>query len=121
MQVTPRHGRFELSQIPIWWVVGVLAAVVVAGPFEGNDYPAQVYHTVFAEQLGEVFNLHWFSGHHVAGYGVLLAPVAAVLGIGVTGIVARSWRVGRSTNCWSGCRGGGSRRGGSAWARSSTC
>ena len=87
MQVTPRHGRFELSQIPVWWVVGVLAAVIVAGPFEGNDYPAQVYHTVFAEHLGEVFNLQWFSGHHVAGYGVLLAPVAAVLGIGVTGIV----------------------------------
>ena len=47
-----------------------------------------MYHTVFAEQIGEVFNLQWFSGHHVAGYGVLLAPVAAVLGIGVTGIVS---------------------------------
>ncbi len=88
MQITPRHGRFELSQIPVWWVVGVLAAVIVAGPFEGNDYPAQVYHTVFAEHLGEVFNLQWFSGHHVAGYGVLLAPVAAVIGIGITGIVS---------------------------------
>ena len=88
MQVTPRHGRFELTQIPVWWVVGVLAAVIVAGPFEGNDYPAQVYHTVFAERLGEVFNLQWFAGHHVAGYGVLLAPVAAALGIGVTGIVS---------------------------------
>jgi hypothetical protein len=87
MQVTPRHGRFELSQIPVWGVVGVLAAVIVAGPFEGNDYPAQVYHTVFAERVGEVFNLQWFSGHHVAGYGVLMAPVAAVLGIGLTGIV----------------------------------
>ena len=66
----------------------MLAVVIVAGPFEGNDYPAQVYHTAFAEHLGEVFNLQWFSGHHVAGYGVLLAPVAAVVGIGVTGIVS---------------------------------
>jgi len=88
MQVTPRHGRFELSQVPVWWVVGVLAVVVVASPFQGNDYPAQVYHTDFATQLGEVFNLQWFSGHHVAGYGVLVAPVASVVGIAVTGIVS---------------------------------
>ncbi|MGH9133252.1 MAG: hypothetical protein ACRDZZ_04890 [Ilumatobacteraceae bacterium] len=88
MQITPQQGRNELSQIPVWWVVGILAAVVVALPFEGNDYPAQIYHTDFVRELGEVFNLQWFAGHHVAGYGVLLAPVAAVLGIGVTGIVS---------------------------------
>ncbi|HEX4983488.1 MAG TPA: hypothetical protein VFV63_17410, partial [Ilumatobacteraceae bacterium] len=88
MQLTTRPGRFEHSQIQVWWVVGVLAAVVVALPLEGNDYPAQVFHTVFAERLGDVFNLHWFAGHHVAGYGILLAPVAAVLGIGATGIVS---------------------------------
>ncbi len=88
MQFTPRPGRSEYSEIPVWWVVGVLAVIVVVAPFDGNDYPAQVYHTLFAEQLGGVFNLQWFAGHHVAGYGILLAPVAAVVGIGVTGIVS---------------------------------
>ena len=69
MQLTPRPGRSEYSEIPVWWIVGILATVVVVAPFEGNDYPAQVFHTVFADHLGGAFNLQWFSGHHVAGYG----------------------------------------------------
>ena len=87
-QSSHRPGRFDISEIPVWAVVGLLAVVVVALPFDGNDYPAQVYHTIFATRLGDVFNLQWFSGHHVAGYGILLAPVATVLGIGVTGIIS---------------------------------
>ena len=47
MQITPRPGRFELSQIPVWWVVGVLAAVVVAAAVRGQRLPgAGVPHAV---------------------------------------------------------------------------
>ena len=64
------------------------AAYLLARPATA-DMAAHAYRTWLFEHDGmAVWNAQWYGGHHVLGYSLLFAPVAAVLGPALVGVAA---------------------------------
>ena len=67
----------------------VLACVwAVAAPLT-PDLAAQAYRTwLFAHHGFVVWDNAWYGGHHMPGYSIVFPPLAAVLGLRLTGLLA---------------------------------
>src|SRR5206468_130349 len=64
------------------------AAWLIADP-RTPDLAAQVYRVRLFEQLGWiVWDERWYAGHHMAGYSLLLGPLASVLGLRLLAVVS---------------------------------
>ncbi len=58
----------------------VVALVAVTG-IRGADYPAHLFRAALWRESGpSLWNFHWYGGHPTPTYGILSAPVVAVLG-----------------------------------------
>jgi hypothetical protein len=54
-----------------------------------RDMAGQLFRAQQYDAVGpSVWNNLWYGGHHTPGYSALLPPVEAVLGIGITGVIA---------------------------------
>src|SRR3954451_22664701 len=52
------------------------------------DMAAHAYRTWLFQQQGlTVWNAQWYGGHHVLGYSLLFAPIAAALGPAAVGVM----------------------------------
>lgn len=84
--VVPGVPRLEVAAS----AVAALAAVVWAlwlPPV--RDLAGQQFRVGQFEALGpHVWNNLWYGGHHTPGYSAAFAPVAATLGVGLTGVIA---------------------------------
>jgi hypothetical protein len=82
------------------WLLTLFASVfVVTFARVGPDWPAQEFRSGIARNIGlRAWNDAWYSGHALPGYSVLYPPLAALLGAGLTGLLA-------ATACaWAGSR-----------------
>jgi hypothetical protein len=69
--------------------VGVLLALWLIVDPRTPDLAAQVYRVGLFRQLGfAVWDEHWYGGHHLPGYSLLLAPLGALLGLRLLGTLA---------------------------------
>jgi hypothetical protein len=94
----PPRGRTTLAFQP-WLLTLFLGALVIAFNLRGPDLPAQYFRTWLARTAGlVVFNNQWYDGHSLPGYSVLFPPIAAVLGVRITGLLACT------ATTWAACR-----------------
>jgi hypothetical protein len=71
-----------LSPIAATALAAALATLAVLLRWRGSDLPAHFFRVGLVERDGlEVWNNHWFGGHHTLGYGVLFPLLGATLGI----------------------------------------
>src|ERR687893_1054463 len=78
-----------LLEITAMAVAGALAAVWALWLPPVRDLAGHVFRMEQYEAVGpQVWNNLWYGGHHTPGYSVLFPPVAALLGIGLTGVLA---------------------------------
>jgi hypothetical protein len=94
--VSPRAGGGPLARarslarapVAVLLGVGLLIAWLIADP-RTPDLAAQAYRvSLFAQEGFLVFDEHWYAGHGVPGYGLLFAPVAALIGMRLTAALA---------------------------------
>jgi hypothetical protein len=68
-----------------WYAAGlatVLALVVVALGWRGEDWPAQLYRAELFRRVGFVqWDNGWFGGHYLPRYSVLFPPLGGILGV----------------------------------------
>jgi hypothetical protein len=82
------------TAVPLLEVVamGVAAALAIAWALwqpPVRDLAGHLFRMDQYEAVGwHVWNNHWYGGHHTPGYSILFPPVAALLGIGLTGVLA---------------------------------
>lgn len=63
-------------------LAAVLALVVVAFGWRGEDWPAQIYRAELFERVGFTqWDNQWFGGHYLPRYSVLFPPLGALLGV----------------------------------------
>ncbi|TMK23653.1 MAG: hypothetical protein E6G62_11330, partial [Actinobacteria bacterium] len=68
--------------------VALLAAWVIADP-RTPDLAAQVYRVDLFRRLGfAVWDEHWYAGHHLPGYSLLLPALGSLLGLRLVGVLA---------------------------------
>jgi hypothetical protein len=66
----------------------LLAAWLLAYPHT-PDLAAQVYRVDLFGKLGfAVWDEHWYAGHHLPGYSLLLPPLGSLLGLRLVGVLA---------------------------------
>jgi len=68
-----------------WLLTLAIGTVVVTVGRIGPDWPAQEFRTAVGLQA---WSNAWYAGHALLGYSVLFPLVAAVVGVGVTGLAA---------------------------------
>jgi hypothetical protein len=67
---------------------GALAAVAWVGGWHGPDLAAQLHRIDVFRTFGfTLWDAEWFGGHYPLAYSVLFAPIGALLGAGVLGVV----------------------------------
>jgi hypothetical protein len=70
-------------------VAGAVAVVWALWQPPVRDLAGQLFRMEQHEEIGwSVWNNLWYGGHYTSGYSILFPPVAALLGIGLTGVVA---------------------------------
>jgi hypothetical protein len=91
-------GRAGVAQ-QSWLLTLAASALIVTIGRVGPDWPAQEFRSWFARNVGlRAWSDAWYAGHALPGYSVLFPPLSAVLGAGITGLLA-------ATVCaWAGCR-----------------
>lgn len=73
---------------PWAWTLVAGTLVILAGRL-GPDWPAQEFRTWLARHAGlQAWNDQWYGGHALPGYSVLFPAISAVLGEGLTGLLA---------------------------------
>ncbi|MCW3028148.1 MAG: hypothetical protein JWN81_1359, partial [Solirubrobacterales bacterium] len=66
----------------------LLAVWLIVDP-RTPDLAAQVYRVDLFHQLGfAVWDEHWYAGHHLPGYSLLLPPLGSLLGLRLAGALA---------------------------------
>jgi hypothetical protein len=66
----------------------LLLAWLIAYPHT-PDLAAQVYRVDLFDKLGfAVWDEHWYAGHHLPGYSLLLPPLGSLLGLRLVGVLA---------------------------------
>jgi hypothetical protein len=83
-------GALAVRSPPRSWALalGLAACWVVAAPLT-PDLAAQVYRTwLFGHHGFVVWDNAWYGGHHMPGYSLVFPPVASVLGLRLTGLLA---------------------------------
>src|SRR4051794_9285747 len=79
---------FEHPLAPALGCALVCLAYLVASPATA-DMAAHSYRAWLFQHEGlTVWNAQWYGGHHVLGYSLLFAPLAAALGPAIVGVVA---------------------------------
>ena len=74
--------------MPIALAAGLLAAWLIVDP-RTPDLAAAVYRLGLFRQLGfAVWDEHWYAGHHLPGYSLLFPPLASLLGLRLTCLLA---------------------------------
>jgi hypothetical protein len=74
---------------PALVLASVLAATWLIADPRTPDLAAQVYRVRLFEQLGwVVWDERWYAGHHMAGYSLLLGPLASLLGLRLLAVVS---------------------------------
>jgi hypothetical protein len=74
---------------PALAIASLLAAAWLIADPRTPDLAAQVYRVRLFEQLGwVVWDEHWYAGHHMAGYSLLLGSLASVLGLRLLAVVS---------------------------------
>jgi hypothetical protein len=90
-RVSARRAVAAVPQLEIT-AMAVAAALAVAWALwlpPVRDLAGHLFRTEQYEAAGpHVWNNLWYGGHDTPGYSVLFPPVAALLGIGLTGVVA---------------------------------
>jgi hypothetical protein len=82
------------SGVPVLEIaaMAVAAAVAIAWALwqpPVRDLAGHLFRMEQSEGVGwNVWNNLWYGGHHTSGYSILFPPVAALLGIGLTGVLA---------------------------------
>lgn len=70
-------------------IAALLAVTAVAAGWRGVDVPAQIYRVILFHHAGfTIWDSQWYGGHWTLGYSVVFPPIAGVLGVGVTGVLA---------------------------------
>ena len=70
-------------------IAGAVAIVWALWQPPVRDLAGHLFRMDQYEAVGwHVWNNHWYGGHHTPGYSILFPPVAALLGIGLTGVLA---------------------------------
>ncbi|MGI9051750.1 MAG: hypothetical protein ACR2HQ_03730, partial [Ilumatobacteraceae bacterium] len=88
--VERRSGRPPLvwSFVPAA-VAGGLAVLAVVLRWRGSDLPAHLFRIDIVERDGfEIWNNHWYGGHHTLGYGFAFPVLGAALGIWTVAIAS---------------------------------
>jgi hypothetical protein len=68
--------------------VVLLVVWLIADP-RTPDLAAQVYRVDLFRQLGfALWDEHWYAGHHLPGYSLLLPPLGSLLGLRLVGVLA---------------------------------
>jgi hypothetical protein len=68
--------------------LALLAAWLIVDP-RTPDLAAAVYRLGLLHQLGfAVWDEHWYAGHHLPGYSLLFPPIASLLGLRLTCVLA---------------------------------
>jgi len=84
-----------LLEITAMAVAGAVAAVWALWLPPVRDLAGHLFRVEQYEAVGpHVWNNLWYGGHHTPGYSVLFPPVAALLGIGLTGVLAATTAAG---------------------------
>jgi hypothetical protein len=74
--------------VPVALALALLAAWLIVDP-RTPDLAAAVYRLGLFRQLGfAVWDEHWYAGHHLPGYSLLFAPLASLLGLRLTCVLA---------------------------------
>jgi hypothetical protein len=74
--------------VPIALAAGLLAVWLIVDP-RTPDLAAAVYRLGLFRQLGfAVWDEHWYAGHHLPGYSLLFPPLASLLGLRLTCVLA---------------------------------
>jgi hypothetical protein len=74
--------------VPVALAVGLLAVWLIVDP-RTPDLAAAVYRLGLFRQLGfAVWDEHWYAGHHLPGYSLLFPPLASLLGLRLTCVLA---------------------------------
>ena len=80
----PDRGRFAPMAL-----AAALALLAVAMGWRGMDLPAQIYRVGLFHRQGMVlWDTQWYGGHWTLNYSVIFPPVAGVLGMQVTEVLA---------------------------------
>jgi hypothetical protein len=81
--------RDRLLGSPAVWIAALLLAVWVIADPHTPDLAAQVYRVDLFNRLGfAVYDEHWYAGHHLPGYSLLLGPLASLLGLRLVAVLA---------------------------------
>jgi hypothetical protein len=81
------RGRLGFSLAPALAVL-LLVVWLIADP-RTPDLAAQVYRVDLFRQLGfAVWDEHWYAGHHLPGYSLLLPALGSLLGLRLVGVLA---------------------------------
>ena len=68
--------------------MGLLAVWLIVDPHT-PDLSAAVYRLGLFRQLGlAMWDEHWYAGHHLPGYSLLFPPLASLLGVRLTCLLA---------------------------------
>ena len=79
----------RLAQVALAILALCLTAIWLIADPRTPDLAAAVYRVDIFRQLGlAVWDEHWYAGHHLPGYSLLLGPLGAVVGLHVLGAVA---------------------------------
>jgi hypothetical protein len=82
MPVDVLRGQVARADAAAPVLAGGLAVAAVLLRWRGSDLPAHFFRVGLVERDGfEVWNNHWFGGHHTLGYGVLFPVLGATFGI----------------------------------------
>ena len=82
-------AALPLLEIAAMAVAGLLAAAWALWMPPVRDLAGHTFRVEEYEALGpHIWNNLWYGGHHTPGYSVLFPPVAALLGVGLTGVLA---------------------------------
>jgi hypothetical protein len=74
--------------LPLALATGLLAGWLIVDP-RTPDLAAAVYRLGLFRQLGfAVWDEHWYAGHHLPGYSLLFPPLASLLGLRLTCVLA---------------------------------
>jgi hypothetical protein len=76
-----------------WWLAAPLAGALLLAWLitypHTPDLAAQVYRVDLFGKLGfALWDEHWYGGHHLPGYSLLLPPLGSLLGLRLVGVLA---------------------------------
>jgi hypothetical protein len=72
-----------------WVVTALLCAGWIAAGWRTPDLAGQAFRAdLFAREGFTLWNNAWYGGHHIPGYSLLFPPLAATLGLWVTGALS---------------------------------